>query len=81
MGKSQDDILTTLTLSATRGRSNQEQRCAACGARFVPFEDSGSRVLSATVPEQGPFTALMCGGCFSKWSHGATMTLRGETSA
>ena len=72
--------MTTLTLSATRGRSSQEQRCAACGARFVPLEDSGSRVLSASAPEQAPFTALMCGGCFSKWSHGATMTLRADGS-
>ena len=68
--------MTTLTLSATRGRSDQEHRCAACGARFVPLEDSGSRVLSISAPQQASFTALMCGGCFSKWSHGTTMTLR-----
>jgi hypothetical protein len=72
----QQETMTTLTLSATRGRSDREQPCAACGALFVPVEDSGSRVLSISAPEQEPFSALMCGGCFSKWSHGKAMTIR-----
>jgi hypothetical protein len=24
-------------------------------------------------PEQEPLSALMCGGCYSKWSHGTTV--------
>ena len=47
----------------------REEPCGVCGARFVPHEDSGSRVL---LIRQGDdtFTGLMCGGCTSKWSYG-----------
>ena len=69
--------MTTLTLSVKHVRSDHEQPCAACGAQFAPSEDSGSRVLSIKTPDQEPFSALMCGGCYSKWSHGTTVTLRG----
>jgi hypothetical protein len=68
--------LETLTISVKHIPSRQEQRCAVCGARFLSEEDSGSRVLSMQAPQQEAFAALLCGGCYSKWSHGATVTLR-----
>jgi hypothetical protein len=71
--------MTTLTLSVTHVRSEREQPCGVCGAQFVPREDSGSRVLSVAAPEQAPVRALMCGGCYSKWSHGTTVTARAST--
>jgi hypothetical protein len=58
-------------------KSEQEQRCASCAALFIPVEDSGSRVLSLKVADQEPISALMCGGCASKWAYGATTTLKG----
>lgn len=67
--------MTTLTVSLVHVRSDREQTCAVCRARFVPSEDSGSRVLSIETPGEEPFSALMCGGCHSKWSHGKTVTL------
>jgi hypothetical protein len=69
--------MTTLTLSVIHVPSDHEQPCAVCRAQFAPSEDSGSRVLSIRGIEQEPFSALMCGGCYSKWSHGTTVTLRG----
>jgi hypothetical protein len=45
---------------------------------FVPAEDSGSRVLSIKAPDQEAFGGLMCGGCYSKWSHGAAISIRGN---
>jgi hypothetical protein len=38
-------------------------------------------VFSMTAPEQDSFSALMCGGCFSRWSHGTTVEVRGGASA
>jgi hypothetical protein len=70
--------MTTATLAVTHVKSSSEQPCGVCGAEFVPREDAGSRVLSITVPPQEPFVALMCGGCHSKWSHGMTVTVRGN---
>ena len=70
--------MTTVTLSVKHLRSDREQPCAVCGAQFVPIEDSGSRVLSINASEQAPLSALMCGGCYSKWSHGKTVTIRGS---
>jgi hypothetical protein len=64
------------TVSLKHVASQQDQRCAVCSALFVPAEDSGSRVLSIKAADQEPFSALMCGGCHSKWSHGTTVTLR-----
>jgi hypothetical protein len=64
------------TVSLKHVASQEDQRCAVCSARFVPAEDSGSRVLSIKPADQEPFSALMCGGCHSKWSHGTTVTLR-----
>jgi hypothetical protein len=71
--------MPTLTLSLKHLRSDVEQPCGVCGAQFVPSEDSGSRLFSMRVPEQEPFTALMCGGCHSKWSHGTTVNIRSGT--
>jgi len=68
--------MPSLTLSTKHIPSDTEQPCAVCGARFAPSEDSGSRVLSMKTGDQPAVTALMCGGCYSKWSHGATVTAR-----
>ena len=68
------------TVSLKHVPSQQDQRCAVCSALFVPAEDSGSRVLSIKPADQEPFSALMCGGCHSKWSHGTTVTLRSQGS-
>ena len=65
-----------LTLSVKHVASARNQPCAACGALFVPAEDSGSRVLSIRAPEEDAYGALLCGGCYSKWSHGTAVTLR-----
>ena len=73
--------MKTLTISLKHVDSGRSQPCAACGALFVPGEDSGSRVLSIKAPEQDAFGALLCGGCYSKWTHGATMTLRQNASS
>lgn len=68
--------MSSLTLSVKHVASNREQPCAVCSAQLVPSEDSGSRVFSMKAPDQEAFSALMCGGCYSKWSHGTTVTLR-----
>ena len=68
--------MQTLTVSLRHVASQRSQPCAACGAPFVPAEDSGSRVLSIKAPDQEAFGGLMCGGCYSKWSHGAAISLR-----
>jgi hypothetical protein len=72
--------MTTLTLSVIHVPSDHEQPCAVCHAQFAPSEDSGSRVVSIRAPEQAPLSALMCGGCYSKWSHGTTVTLRNSVA-
>jgi hypothetical protein len=68
--------MKTLTISVKHVASAKSQPCAACTAAFVPAEDTGSRVLSIKAPEDQPFGALLCGGCYSKWTHGTPMTLR-----
>jgi hypothetical protein len=68
--------MTSLTLSLKHAPFRDERRCGACGASFVAEEDSGSRMITMTSAGADPFTALMCGGCHSKWSHGSTVTLR-----
>lgn len=65
-----------LTIALKRTRSEDEHRCAVCGASFAPIEDSGSRILSVKSCEQETVTAIMCGGCHSKWSAGTPVTLR-----
>lgn len=52
-----------------------------CSALFIPAEDSGSRVLSIEAPDRS--APCLCGGCYSKWSHGVTVTFgnRGASAA
>ena len=71
--------MTSLTVSLVHERSDREQACAICRAPFAPSEDSGSRLLSIDASDQEPFTALMCGGCYSKWSHGI-VRLHGDST-
>jgi len=68
--------MTSFTTSLKHVPSQTDQRCSSCSALFVPAEDSGSRVLSIKAQDQEPVSALLCGGCHSKWSHGTTLTLR-----
>lgn len=68
--------MANVITSLKRTRSEEEHRCGVCGARFVPFEDSGSRILSVKAGDQETLTAILCGGCHSKWSGGATVTLK-----
>ena len=75
------EAMTTLTLSVKHVRSDREQPCGVCAARFVPSEDTGSRVFMMNAPDRDSFTALLCGGCYSKWSHGTTMAVRGSAPA
>lgn len=71
--------MTSVTVSLGHERSDREHACAICAAPFAPSEDSGSRLLSIDAPDQDPFSALMCGGCYSKWSHGI-VTLQGTST-
>jgi hypothetical protein len=64
------------TVSLRHLALDRDERCSVCGAVFIAAEDSGSRVLTITNAGQEPFSALLCGGCHSKWSHGVTVTLR-----
>lgn len=68
--------MPNVTISLKRTKSEQEQTCGVCGAAFVPLEDSGARVFTVKSGDQEPLTALMCGGCHSKCSGGATVTLK-----
>ena len=68
--------MDTLTISLRHVASQRSQPCAVCAALFVPAEDSGSRVLSIKAPAQNAVGGLMCGGCYSKWSHGAAITIQ-----
>jgi hypothetical protein len=72
--------MDTLTVSLKHVASQRNQPCAVCAALFVPAEDSGSRVLSIKAPDQAAVGGLMCGGCYSKWSHGAAVTLRPQAA-
>jgi len=65
------------TVSLKHMKLTREEACGICGAAFVPAEDSGSRVLTIRVAGDS-FAALMCGGCHSKWAHGAAATFRRE---
>jgi hypothetical protein len=68
--------MEVLTISVKHVASQRNQPCGVCRAVFVPAEDSGSRVLSIKAQAQDVFGALLCGGCYSKWSHGTTVTIR-----
>ena len=72
--------MDSLTISLKHVASPRDQPCAVCAARFVPAEDSGSRVLSIKAPAQEVVGGLLCGGCYSKWSHGATITIRANAA-
>ena len=67
--------MANVTVSLKHQPSQRELPCGACGASFVPAEDSGSRVLTMKGADQPGFVALMCGGCASKWAYGTAMTL------
>ena len=71
-----DEAMANVTMSLKRTKSEAEQRCGVCGASFAPIEDSGSRVVMVKSGDQDAVTGLMCGGCFSKWTGGATVTLK-----
>jgi hypothetical protein len=74
-------MMTTLALSLNRATFTSDRTCAVCAAEFVPAEDSGSRLLSLKTADQGPIAVLMCGGCYSKWSHGTAVTARVDGDA
>ena len=67
--------MAELTISLQHQASPGEMSCGACGATFIPAEDSGSRVLGVKSGTQ-EFGFLLCGGCHSKWTHGATLKIR-----
>jgi hypothetical protein len=67
--------MASVTISLRHQPAAEDQPCGVCGAAFVPAEDSGSRVLGLKSGTQ-EFSFLMCGGCHSKWTHGATVTIR-----
>jgi hypothetical protein len=72
--------MAEVTVSLKHSAARDEQPCGACGAPFVPAEDSGSRVLWLKSGSQ-EFSFLMCGGCYSKWTHGALTRLRSSPPA
>ena len=73
--------MTTLTLAVKHLPSEREEPCAVCGAQFISAEDSGSRVFTMKAQDQDPLSALMCGGCYSKWTHGKTVTVQAGARA
>jgi hypothetical protein len=62
--------------NGTDRQASVRETCGVCTASFIPAEDTGSRVLSLKGVNQDGFAGLLCGGCYSKWSHGTTMALR-----
>jgi hypothetical protein len=67
--------MAEVTISLKHLPSEEEQPCGVCGAAFVPAEDSGSRAFTIGTGKQD-FVSVMCGGCHSKWAHGATVRIR-----
>ena len=67
--------MAEVTLSLRHRPAAEESTCGVCGASFVPAEDSGSRMLGLKSGKQ-EFSFLLCGGCHSKWAHGAAVTIR-----
>ena len=67
--------MAEVSLSLKHIPATTDQNCGVCGASFIPAEDSGSRSLTIGTGKQD-FVAIMCGGCHSKWSHGATIRIR-----
>jgi hypothetical protein len=72
--------MTQPVLALKHVPSHDSQRCSGCASEFVPSEDSGSRLLSLRGGDTA-FSALLCGGCHSKWSHGSPITLKGPLPA
>jgi hypothetical protein len=70
--------MAEVTISLKRVTSEDEQTCGVCGAAFVPAEDSGSRAFTIGTGKQD-FVSVMCGGCHSKWAHGATVRIRSKS--
>ena len=68
--------MDTMAISVKHLASRDSQLCGVCAAPFIPAEDSGSRILSMKRPHQEVFAGLLCGGCYSKWSHGKIVALR-----
>jgi hypothetical protein len=66
--------MDTVTISVKHVAAREKQPCGVCAAVFIPAEDTGSRVLSMD-GGQDLFAGLLCGGCYSKWSHGTTVAL------
>jgi hypothetical protein len=71
--------MAEVTLSLKHVPSEAEEPCGVCGAAFIPAEDSGSRAFTIGTGKQD-FNAVMCGGCHSKWAHGATVRIRSKSS-
>jgi hypothetical protein len=67
--------MAEVTISLRHDAAADERTCGVCGAEFIPAEDSGSRVLGLKSGTQ-EFAFLLCGGCHSKWSHGAVVRMR-----
>ena len=72
--------MAELTISLKHQPVSDERICGVCGAAFIPVEDSGSRVLDVKSGTQ-EFGFLMCGGCHSKWTHGAAVRIRSMPAA
>lgn len=72
--------MAELTISLRHQAVSEEQRCGVCRAPFIAAEDSGSRVLGVQSGSQD-FVFVMCGGCYSKWSHGTTVRIRSAPPA
>lgn len=67
--------MAEVTISLRHVPSEEEQPCGVCGEKFIPLEDSGSRSFTIGTGKQD-FVSVMCGGCHSKWAHGATVRIR-----
>jgi hypothetical protein len=67
--------MAEVTISLKHQPAAEELACGVCGAAFIPVEDAGSRVLGLKSGTQ-EFGFLMCGGCHSKWTHGAVVRIR-----
>lgn len=67
--------MAEVTISLKHRATPDEVPCGVCGAAFVPAEDSGSRIFGLRSGKQ-EFDFLLCGGCHSKWAHGAVITVR-----
>jgi hypothetical protein len=72
--------MAEVTISLKHQSAADEHPCGVCGAPFIAAEDSGSRVLGLKSAAQ-EFSFLMCGGCYSKWSHGVPVRIRSVPTA